>query len=176
MRPDWVTWPSPRRDKTYPACGNGEEVANTLEWPSNIGSPGNPLQYSCLGNPRTEEPGGLQSVGWKRVGHDRAVKPPSLPIEHTTINALSPAVHAFLTWPHTNTGRPHFCQQNGHKFILVYVFLIIGEWSWIFLNIPISFWVSSSSYLSSISNLFPIFFLLICRNFFHTTDVTPSSF
>ena len=24
---------------------------------------GNPLQYSCLGNPRTEEPGGLQSMG-----------------------------------------------------------------------------------------------------------------
>ena len=24
---------------------------------------GNPLQYSCLGNPRTEKPGGLQSWG-----------------------------------------------------------------------------------------------------------------
>ena len=24
---------------------------------------GNPLQYSCLGNPWTEEPGGLQSMG-----------------------------------------------------------------------------------------------------------------
>ena len=24
---------------------------------------GNPLQYSCLGNPLTEEPGGLQSMG-----------------------------------------------------------------------------------------------------------------
>ena len=24
---------------------------------------GSPLQYSCLGNPWTEEPGGLQSVG-----------------------------------------------------------------------------------------------------------------
>ena len=31
---------------------------------------GNPLQYSCLGNPRTEEPGGLQSMGSQRVGHD----------------------------------------------------------------------------------------------------------
>ena len=27
-------------------------------------------QYSCLGNPRTEEPGGLQSMGSGRVGHD----------------------------------------------------------------------------------------------------------
>ena len=31
---------------------------------------GNPLQYSCLGNLRTEEPSGLQSTGQKRVGHD----------------------------------------------------------------------------------------------------------
>ena len=31
---------------------------------------GNPLQDSCLGNPRTEEPGGLQSMGSQRVGHD----------------------------------------------------------------------------------------------------------
>ena len=30
---------------------------------------GNPLQYSCLEIPRTEEPGGLQSMGC-RVGHD----------------------------------------------------------------------------------------------------------
>ena len=31
---------------------------------------GNPLQYSCLGNPMTEEPGGLQSMESQRVGHD----------------------------------------------------------------------------------------------------------
>ena len=31
---------------------------------------GNPLQYSCLGNPWMEEPGGLQSMGSQRVGHD----------------------------------------------------------------------------------------------------------
>ena len=30
----------------------------------------NPLQYSCLENPRTEQPGGLQSMGSQRVGHD----------------------------------------------------------------------------------------------------------
>ena len=29
---------------------------------------GYPLQYSCLENPRTEEPGGLQSMGSQRVG------------------------------------------------------------------------------------------------------------
>ena len=31
---------------------------------------GNPLQCSCLGNPRTGEPGGLRSMGSQRVGHD----------------------------------------------------------------------------------------------------------
>ena len=32
------------------------------------GGNGNPLQYSCLKMPRTEEPGGLQSMGLPRVG------------------------------------------------------------------------------------------------------------
>ena len=30
----------------------------------------NSFQYSCLGNPMEEEPGGLQSMGSQRVGHD----------------------------------------------------------------------------------------------------------
>ena len=33
------------------------------------GGHGNPLQYSCLENPM-EEPGGLQSIGSQRVGHE----------------------------------------------------------------------------------------------------------
>ena len=33
---------------------------------------GNPLQYSCLENPWTEESGGLRSTGSQRVGHDWA--------------------------------------------------------------------------------------------------------
>ena len=36
------------------------------------GENGNPLQYSCLANFMTEEPGGLQSTGSKSVGHDWA--------------------------------------------------------------------------------------------------------
>ena len=31
---------------------------------------GNPLQFSCLENPRDGEPGGLLSVGSHRVGHN----------------------------------------------------------------------------------------------------------
>ena len=33
---------------------------------------GNPLQCSCLENLRAEEPGGLQSIGSRRVGHNWA--------------------------------------------------------------------------------------------------------
>ena len=36
------------------------------------GEHGNPLQYSCLENPWTEEPGGLGSIGSQKVGHDLA--------------------------------------------------------------------------------------------------------
>ena len=34
------------------------------------GGHGNPLQYSCLENPWTKEPSGLQSMGSQRVGQD----------------------------------------------------------------------------------------------------------
>ena len=34
------------------------------------GGNGNPLPYSCLGNPREKEPGGLQLMESQRVPHD----------------------------------------------------------------------------------------------------------
>ena len=34
------------------------------------GGNGNPLRYSCLGNPMDGEPGGLQSIGSQRSGHN----------------------------------------------------------------------------------------------------------
>ena len=37
--------------------------------PPGVGN-GNPLQYSCLGNPWTEELSGLQSMALQRVGHN----------------------------------------------------------------------------------------------------------
>ena len=62
----------------FPGGSEGKESAcNAGELGSILGlgrSPGegngNPLQYSCLKIPWTEEPGGLQSVGSQRVGHD----------------------------------------------------------------------------------------------------------
>ena len=41
----------------------------------------NPLQYSCLRIPWTEQPGGLASMGMQRVGHDWATK-------HSTVQHL----------------------------------------------------------------------------------------
>ena len=38
---------------------------------------GSPLQYSCLENPWREEPGGLQSMGLQRVGHNLATELPA---------------------------------------------------------------------------------------------------
>ena len=35
---------------------------------------GNPFQYSCLEIPCSEEPGGLQSMGSRRIGHDLATE------------------------------------------------------------------------------------------------------
>ena len=34
------------------------------------GGHGEPLQYSCLENPNGHNPGGLQSMGSQRVGHN----------------------------------------------------------------------------------------------------------
>ena len=44
-------------------------------WRSSGGGNGNPLQYSCLEKiPWTEVPGGLQSMGLQRVGHNWVTK------------------------------------------------------------------------------------------------------
>ena len=57
--------------KNTPA--NAGDVSDTGSIPgsgrSAGGGHGNPLQNSCLGNPR-EEPGRLWSIGSQRVGHD----------------------------------------------------------------------------------------------------------
>ena len=62
-------------------CGsNGKELACNTGAPGSIvglgRSPeegnGNPFQYSCLENSRTEQAGGLESMGLERVGHDLA--------------------------------------------------------------------------------------------------------
>ena len=53
---------------------NAGDAGDTGSIPGSGRSPGggngNPFQDSCLRNPRTEGPGGLQSTGLQRVGHD----------------------------------------------------------------------------------------------------------
>ena len=48
--------------------GDPDSISGSGRSPA--GGNGNPLQYSCLENPRTEEPGGLQSTWSQRVRHD----------------------------------------------------------------------------------------------------------
>ena len=53
---------------------NARDVGDTGSIPGSGQPPGggngNPLQYSCWKIPRTEEPGGLWSMGSQTVGHD----------------------------------------------------------------------------------------------------------
>ena len=62
----------------FPAGSEGKESACSAADPSSIPgwgrSPGEgngyPVQYSCLENSWTEEPGRLQSIGLQRTGHN----------------------------------------------------------------------------------------------------------
>ena len=65
---------------SFPGGASGEEPAcqlqeiQTVLIPGSGRSPreghGNPVQYSCLENPRNKEPSGPESIGSQRVGHD----------------------------------------------------------------------------------------------------------
>ena len=53
---------------------NAGDIRDVGSIPGSGRSPGggcaNPHQYSCLENPKIEEPGGLHSMGLQRVRHD----------------------------------------------------------------------------------------------------------
>ena len=52
-------------------AGDIRDVDSIPRWGRSPGrGHGDPLQDSCLENPWTEEPGGLQSMGSQRVGPD----------------------------------------------------------------------------------------------------------
>ena len=53
------------------ACNAGKAVSIYGSGRSPGEGNSKPLQYSYLGNPMDREPGGLQSIGSKRVGRDR---------------------------------------------------------------------------------------------------------
>lgn len=50
--------------------GLGVDALEATIPPLPAGGNGHPLQYSCLENPRTEEPGGLWPIGSQRVRHN----------------------------------------------------------------------------------------------------------
>ena len=68
----WVAFPGGSVSKE-PACNAGDP-GDICSIPGLGRSPGegqgNPLQYSCLEIPWTEEPIGLQSIESQRVGHN----------------------------------------------------------------------------------------------------------
>ena len=55
-------------------CANAEDIEMQVRSQGQEDSPGrvhgNSLQYFCLENPKTEEAGGLQSIGSQRIGHN----------------------------------------------------------------------------------------------------------
>ena len=57
-------------DSKESACSTGDPSLIPGSGRSSLEGNGNPLQYSCLENPWTEEPGRLQSMGSQRVGYD----------------------------------------------------------------------------------------------------------
>ena len=57
-------------DGKQAACNAGDPGSIPQSGRSSGEGNGNALQYSCLEKSTTEEPGGLQSMGLKRVGHD----------------------------------------------------------------------------------------------------------
>ena len=60
--------------KNLPAVQGAMGDVGLIPWlgRSPGGGHGNALQYSCLQIPQTEEPGGPQSMGLQRIGHDRS--------------------------------------------------------------------------------------------------------
>ena len=71
----------------------------------------NPLQYSCLENPWTEEPGGLQSMELQRVRHNWATN--TFTSNYSLAAALGLDLKIILhgegvSHPHTLTATPHF--------------------------------------------------------------------
>ena len=78
MRVDSISWEAFEDHSGFPGgsalksllanAGDMGGIAGSGRSPG--GGNGSPLQYSCLENPWTEEPGGLPSITLQRVRHD----------------------------------------------------------------------------------------------------------
>ena len=71
---------------------------------------GNPVQYSCLGNPPwTEEPGGLQFMGLQKVRHDQAQDWESWRWDHPGAPNFCPYFNTSLTLLALSRARNSLC-------------------------------------------------------------------
>ena len=66
----WTEEPGGLQSKGSIESDTTEQLHFHLSLTCNGEGNGNPLQCSCLENPRDGKPGGLQSMGSHRVGHD----------------------------------------------------------------------------------------------------------
>ena len=57
-----------KEKNVFASAGDVGSIPGSGKFPGEVND--NPLQYSCLEIPWTEEPGGLQSKGCKRIGHN----------------------------------------------------------------------------------------------------------
>ena len=103
---NWYTWVSDASGSLH----NKEYAYNTGDLgliPGSGRSPGegndNPLQYSYLENPWTKEPGGLQFMGFARVGHSLVTKPSSS--------------HEFILYIHTDMAFKELHRHSKIKLI-----------------------------------------------------------
>ena len=85
---------------------------------------GTPLQYSCLENPMDGEPGGLQSMGSRRVGHHWS----NLAAAAVLLSSL---ILFYKLMLHSSTN----VTQSQSYYIFVYVYIDVvknsGSWWWI---------------------------------------------
>ena len=64
--------------------------------------------------PWTEEPGRLQSMGWQRVGHNLATKPPTPPPPHTHTHTHT---HTYITEsPYVHLKLTRYCKSTRLQF------------------------------------------------------------
>ena len=88
----------------------------------------NRLQHSCLGNPTTEEPGGLQSTGSQRVQHDLATYQQLLTTKHrSSLWFLGAWLSASLLCTQMPPSRPHSDLVSAHSRATLLLALLMSH-------------------------------------------------
>ena len=98
---------------------------------------GNPLQCSCLENPRMGEPGGLPSTGSHRVGHDWS--------------DLAAAAAVFALSVCVNFYKSTFFHFMGYHFVITQSFYLIWGGELLITGFRIKIWIQSWTKSSSFS-------------------------